>query len=293
MCNLKINLTMKNLIYALPLLLTLPFLGSCEKAELMDYEGQDGLYFDAQYGAEWGDTTVWAHQIYTVVGFGNVDEEELIGSVKVAVAGSVKDYDRPFDLKIVQDSTTLASEEYELLQESYSIPKGLNHTYVRIKFKKSERMKEETLQLQIALQPNEHFNLPFSEIGIIPGRWEDVQTEYSKNSDPNIHNFFVNDILIKPAGWHNVQFNNYSVKKHQLLIDIAFEKFGLGKKAFEDKEVMQSGRAAEIARSTANYLKAQYALGREHWVLDEDGSMMWVQGCSWAAGTRPEDMVDN
>ncbi|MFR1239778.1 MAG: hypothetical protein ACLSDJ_00970 [Butyricimonas faecihominis] len=27
---------------------------SCEK-ELMDYEGKDALYFDVQYGAEWGD----------------------------------------------------------------------------------------------------------------------------------------------------------------------------------------------------------------------------------------------
>lgn len=283
---------MKKIIFALPLLLILPFFGSCEE-ELMDYEGQDGLYFDAQYGAEWGDTTVWAHQIYTLVGFGNVDDEELVSSVKVAVAGSVKDYDRPFVLKVVQDSTTVDPSEYEMLQENHYIPAGLNHTYVRIKFKKSERMADETFQLQLALQPNEHFNLPFSEVGNIPGRWTDVVKEYSSNSNPNIHNFFVNDMLIQPVGWHNVQFGTYSIKKHQILLDVALEKFGFKKADFDDKSKMQSGRAAAIAREVAKYLKAQYALGREHWVIDEDGSMMYVAGVSWAAGTRPEDMVDN
>ena len=284
---------MKKFIYALPLLLILPLLGSCEKAELMDYEGEDGLYFDAQYGAAWGDTTVWAHQIYTLVGFGNVDDRELIGSVKVAVAGSVKDYDRPFVLKLVQDSTTVEAGEYELLQDKYYIPAGLNHTYVRVKFNKTERMSQETLQLQLALEPNEHFTLPFKELGKIPGRWTDVQKEYSSNSNPGIHNFFVNDILTKPDGWHNVQFATYSPKKHQLLLDVAYEKFGFVKAHFNEKDKMQSGRAAAIAREAAIYLKKQYELGREHWVIDEDGTMMYVAGVHWASGTRPEDMVDN
>lgn len=283
---------MRKIKYVLPFLMLLPFLGSCEK-ELMDYEGQDGLYFHAQYGAAWGDTTVWAHQIYTLVGFGNVDDEELVGQVKVAVAGSVKDYDRPFELELVQDSTTVESSEYEFLQDKYYIPAGQNHTYVKIKFKKSERMSSETYQMQIALKPNKYFSLPFSKVGEIPGHWTDVQTEYSTNDDPNIHNFFVNDMLVRPIGWHDVQFASYSRKKHQLLLDIAFEKFGFVKADFNDNDKMLAGRAKAIATEAAKYLKAQYNLGREHWVIDEDGTMMYVAGVYWASGTRPEDMVDN
>ena len=56
---------------------------------------------------------------------------------------------------------------------------------------------------------------------------------------------------------------------------------------------MQSGRAAAIAKEAAKYLKAQYDLGREHWVIDEDGTRMYVAGVYWSSGTRPEDMVDN
>lgn len=284
---------MKKIIYLLAFTTLLPLMGGCHK-ELMDYEGVDGLYFDAQYGAEWGDTTVWAHQIYTLVGFGSADADELIARVKVAVAGSVKNFDRPFTLVVVKDSTTaLEGEEFEFTQEKFYIPAGLNHTYVEMKFHKTARMGEKTLQLQLALQPNEYFTTPFSDVGVIPGRWKDVQTEYSTNIDPNIHNFFVNDILTKPVGWHNVQFGTFSVKKYEILLRMAYENFGFLKTDFDDQGKMQAGRAAAIARVTSKFLRAQYELGREYWVLDEDGSMMYVAGVPWTAGTRPEDMVDN
>ena len=284
---------MKKFKYIL-LLVFLASFSACEKHELMDYEGLDGLYFDVQYGAEWGDTTVWAHQIYTAIAFGRTDDSEIEAELKVAIVGSVKNYDRPFQIKIVQDSTTLNTNEYKLDKLDYVIPAGQNHTYIRIPIIKSDRMADETLQLQIALQPNEHFQLPISEVGEIPGRWTDTATDWSTNFNPSIHNLFVNDILVKPAGWHNVQFGYYySIKKHALLLQIAKEKLGLGREDFENKTVMTAGRAKAIAAEVKPYLMEQYNLGREHWVLDEDGSMMYVYGVTWSEGTRPEDMVAN
>jgi len=259
----------------------------------MDYEGKDALYFDVQYGADWGDFDVWAHQIYTLVAFGSVDEAEMEVDVKVAIAGSVKDYDRPFKIEIVQDSTTaICPDEYEDFTKEYVIKKGENFTNIRIKFKKTERMSDNTVQLQIRLLPNEHFELPFSLVGDIPGRWLDVQTKYGKNFDPNIHNIFINNILVEPAGWNTVQFGAFTVKKYEVLLQEA-EKLGFTKSSFEDSEKMLQGRCAMIARLGSKYLKSEYAKGREHWVLDEDGTMMWIRGVSWAQGTKPEDMIEN
>ena len=62
---------------------------------------------------------------------------------------------------------------------------------------------------------------------------------------------------------------------------------------FEDTAIMQAGRRDIIKRKGSAYLMEQYKLGREHWVLDEDGSMMYIGGVSWAEGTRPEEMIDN
>ena len=285
---------MKNIKQIL-LFVLLASLSACEKHELMDYEGQDCLYFDAQYGAEWGDTTVWAHQIYSTIAFGRVDATELEAKVKVAVAGSIKDYDRPFKITVVQDSTTLNTDEYDASQLEYVIPANQNHTYVCIPITRSERMANETLQLQIALVPGTHFNEKFSEVGIIPGRWTDTAIDWSTNVNPNIHNFFINDMLVKPNGWSDMQFGKYySIKKHALLVKIAEEKFGFGREAFENKVVMiAGGRARAIAAAVKPYLMEQYKLGREHWVIDEDGSMMWVSGVSWSEGPRPEDMIAN
>lgn len=285
---------MKKILYAFAMLALVTVMTGCEK-ELMDYEGKDGLYFDSQWGASWGDTTVWAHQIYTLVAFGSSNSDELVGRVKVAVAGSVKDYDRPFNLVVVADSTTAKQgEEFEFLKDRFFIPAGMNHTYVEILFHKTERMSDETFQLQLALQPNEHFDLPFSTLDGVPGRWEnDTQMQYSTNTDPNIHNFFVNAILTKPAGWHMVQFGTFTVKKYEMLLRVAYENFGFVKSDFEDNSKMLGGRANAIARVASRFLKEQYAMGRDYWVLDEDGSMMYVHGVPWSEGTRPEDMVDN
>ena len=61
---------------------------------------------------------------------------------------------------------------------------------------------------------------------------------------------------------------------------------------FENRAIMQSGRQALIARLVSSYLMEQYNKGRDYWVLDSDGSMMWVSGVSWAHGTMPEEMLD-
>lgn len=275
----------------------IPLISSCEK-EIMDYEGQDGLYFDVQWDSNPlinTDSTKWIRQHYTLVNFAKEGGLEMEVGVKVGISGSVKDYDRPFEFKVVQDSTTaIVNEEYELLDPPF-IPAGKNHTFLKIKFLRTERMIEETVKLQIELLPNEHFTLPFVEVGYINGRFpNDADNEYSSYDHANVHNFFINNMLVKPAGWHNVQFGyNYSKKKYELLLKLAYEHFGWVNADFEDRNKMQAGRAEAIARVTRIFLLEQYNMGREHWILDEDGSMMYVAGVPWKEGQNPDEMVDN
>lgn len=283
---------MKKRINILPLCMLLLLFVSCEK-ELMDYEGQDGLYFDVQYGKDWGNENTWGHQIYTHVSFTKVDGVETEVRMKVCVAGSVTDYDRPFKIEIVKDSTNaIAGEEYDALSEEQVIKAGENKTYITFVAKKSERMMTDTVKIQLRLQPNEYFTLPFSDIGNVPGRWKDVmETLYSQNIDPSIHNVFINNMLMKPAGWTDASwyFGKFSAKKYQMLLDVT----GYTIAQFEDTAIMQAGRRDIIKRKGSAYLMEQYKLGREHWVLDEDGSMIYIGGVSWAEGTRPEEMIDN
>ena len=285
---------MKNIKYILSLLMLLPFISSCEK-DIMDYEGEDGLYFDVQWDTNPNintDSTRWIRQHYTLVNFAKKGGLELEVGAKIAISGSVKDYDRPISFKVVADSTTaIADEEYELLEQP-CIPAGKNHTFLKFKFKRSERMIDETVKLQIQLLPNEHFTLPFVEVGYINGRFpNDAESEYSTYDHANVHSFFINNMLVMPAGWHN-SWGQYSKKKYELILKLAFENFGWVNEDFEDRNRVQNGRCEAVVRVVSAYLREQYKLGREYWVLDEDGSMMWINSVPWEEGQNPDQMVD-
>ena len=103
----------------------------CERKEVMEYEGVDGIYFDVQYGASHGNESLWARQNYTYVSFGTLEAEEADVTMKVGISGSIKDYDRPFRVEIVQDSTNaIPEEEYTGFTEEQVIKAGENHAYV-------------------------------------------------------------------------------------------------------------------------------------------------------------------
>lgn len=282
---------MKNiLLISAASLLVLCIASACEK-ELMDFEGKDAIYFDVQYGAEWGDETKWGHQLYTVVSFGKIDSNYVNLNLKVGIAGDLKDYDRPFRVEVVADSTNaIADTEYEGLTEEHVIKAGMTKTYIPMIVRKSDRMANDTVHIQLRLVPGSDFELPFSVIGKIPGRWN-TDTIFSKNVDPSIHNIYLFNKLVEPAGWMpgigNKMMGIFSAKKYELMIEVT----GFKKEDFENVSLMQSGRARLIGRMLGKYLLEQYKKGREYWVLDEDGSMMQAGDVPWAAGTRPEDMV--
>ena len=60
----------------------------CERKEVMEYEGVDGIYFDVQYGASHGNESLWARQNYTYVSFGTLEAEEADVTMKVGISGS-------------------------------------------------------------------------------------------------------------------------------------------------------------------------------------------------------------
>lgn len=282
---------MKHLFYIVCFFISADFLLSCEKKEMMDYEGTDAVYFDVQYGAPWGDTTTWAHQYFMRVSFGNMQEgtEDTVIGLKVAVAGNVAGYDRPFRLEVDQDSTTASAEEYDLSGNDYVIHGGTNCSYVRMTLRKTPRMDDSTFNIRLRLLPNEHFATAFSEIGEIPGRWTDTDTTLYNNPDPNLFTVFVDNKIVQPAGWIEFQLGKFSRKKLELMMELT----GWPKSYFDDNTKMLQGRYRILQSVMGKYLMEQYRKGREYWVIDEDGTMMWVSGnvVTWGNGTRPEDMV--
>lgn len=283
-------------------------MSSCSEHEIDYYSGVDAIFFDQQFSGNinetWLDTTQLAHQIYTVVNFNNISGGlDSILKIKIETTGYVRDYLRPFSVEVVADSTdAIEGEEFTILNPDLAILPGNNSTHVDVKVSVSERLYFSTCRIQLRLVPGEHFALPFGKdgFGLMPLRGAvnaSVLTDLSTNYDPSIHNIFITGELSRPAMWtegveqisHKYSWGTYSLKKYRLLLSVA-EPYGWGPWHFENQ--MPIERMGIIQRAAASYLREQYNKGREYWVLDEDGSMMWVKGCSWALGTRPEDMVD-
>lgn len=279
---------------------------SCEKKEIMDYEGADGIYFDVQYGAAHGNETLWARQNYTYVSFGTLEDTVVDLRLKVGIVGSIRDYDRPFRVEIVQDSTNaIPGEDYVGFTEEQVIRAGENKTYVTLSVKKTARLAKDTVRIEFRINPGEHFTLPFTEVGKIPGRWNDVLAQFKTSGDPAVHDVFFNNILKKPAGWGNNEyfqfFGTFSPTKYQYLMDIT----GYTKAHFEQASaITQGGRGTKIKTMAVKDLQAKFnkgyarlqkgdADGWEEWVLDEGGKMMWVPGITWwNEATLPEELVN-
>ena len=279
-------------------------MSSCSKHEIENYSGVDAIFFDQQHlGAaheSWIILKRLTHKNYTLVNFNTILESYSLLRIKIETTGYLKDYERPFRIEVVADSTdAIEGEEFELINPNLSILPGENTTFMEVKVHKTERMLEQGYRVQFRLMPGEHFTLPFGQKGIgnMPLRDSgDNDPEYGKNSDPSVHNLYITAELTQPGQWPSVPghihyLGTFSKKKYKLILELC-KPYGWGILEWENPQKMPMDRLNIIKQTTASYLVKQYELGREHWVIDEDGSMMWVKTCPWSDGARPEDLVD-
>lgn len=304
---------MNKLIYLTGLFLTgLLLWTGCTKEEIDTYSGQDAIYFAQQWGIPHfnnninpdGSNKNW-HQAYSKIGFGEMIVNDSLLVLNIQTLGYVKDYDRVFKVEVVADSTTaLEGSEYEILDNDLMIPAGQASTTMRILFHKTPRMNDENLQLQLRLIPGEHFVLPFGNDGF--GRMPIVHSngalmeEFDLNKNPAIHNIYVNNFLVRPARWAVFEhvMGVWSEKKYRLLLDYTGEMLGWTVATWNDNDKMwPPGTGYQVGLNyLGKYLKEQYDKGREYWVLDPDGTMMWCQHAAltglWSEDTRPEQMMD-
>ncbi|WP_285822362.1 DUF4843 domain-containing protein [Duncaniella freteri] len=300
---------MKKIIYLTSVLVSAILWTGCTKEDIDTYSGDDALFFAQQWGIghfinnlDLSTSSKNCHQAYSKIGFGGMIEEDSLLYINIQTSGLIRDYDRPFGIEVVSDSTTaINGSEFELVDPKTDavIPAGKSQTRIRIIFQKTERMSDENLQLQVRILPGEHFVLPFDKDGygrmpIIPSGAE-LMNEYNNlNFDPSIHNIFINNFLTPPPGWRDNFMGVWSEEKFRLLLDFTNERLGWNIVTWNDKDNMwPPATRYQLAQTLlARHLLEQYKKGREYWVLDPDGTMMWVpsQNLPWGEDSRPENM---
>lgn len=296
---------MKKLIYSL-LSITLLWT-SCSKEEIEYYSGEESIYFAQQWGVPHftddylalGTSFTNCLQPSSKIPFGEMIVTDSLLNLNIQTSGACKDYDRPFKIEIVTDSTTaIEGLEYELLDTEAVIPAGEVRTKVRMMLHRTPRMDDETVQIQVRLIPGEHFTIPFDKDGFgnmpIIHEGSSYYTEYGGNFDPAIHNIFINNFLVRPQRWNDYNMGIWSQEKYRLLLDYTGEMLGWNV-ADWSSEAMWDSRYNVGLNYLAKYLLEQYKKGPEYWVTDPDGTMMWCRHSLlsglWSEETRPEQMV--
>lgn len=290
---------MKKTLYIIgAILLSLVSLTSCEE-ELMDYEGENALYFDVRLYPSHIEKKLWPHRLSTEVSFGNVMKNDLEVVIPVRTTGVSTNYDRPYKIEVVADSTTARLDiDFSDLQTDRVIKAGQTSDTIRFKAHRTDEIFEDTVRLQIRLLPNEHFITNFKEYGE-PGSYFSYVTvggsqsskEFDVNADASIHNIFIYDTMTQPKGWWGSALGGiggtFSAKKIRLMMELC----NCDLSAFETMGTMPSSRFTSYCEKLGKYLIEQAKLGPDHVVLEKDGTLMWVSYCTnadtryrWAQG---------
>lgn len=273
---------MKNLIKIIGSLLLLLVLAACTK-EIELYDGEEGVYFNVQYGPEWGNERVWANQQLTNVEFiniaGNVDTVLL----KVMITGRVKDYDRYFHAEIVGDSTSaIAGENYEQLTDKYTIKAGEHFTYLPVVVHRTKNIRDEAKELLIRLLPSQDFTIGIPVWKKLAIQWEGVVKGEFK---ADFHKLILSDFISRPKEWIGVSnagleaglWGEFSQKKFLLIC----EQFDLAHADFMSPTTMPMAKKTVIKEHMVRFLQNLY--NQKTPILEEDGRLMWFMGVTWSS----------
>ncbi|WP_257666827.1 DUF4843 domain-containing protein [Parapedobacter tibetensis] len=272
---------MKKILFYITAITGLCASAGCEK-ELMEYEGNEGVYFAVQHGQGHLSENSWPYQPYSRVDFVQLDQDEVTFLVKVMITGSVKDYDRPFLVAVNPDSTTaMLGVHYEALPEEVIIPAGEISASVPVRLKRAADLEENEHTLGLRLLPNEHFGLSFPEWDAIPSlEGGDVVPEF----DASLHTLRINDFMVEPGVWPgSIQNGNresglwgvFTRKKFDLFVEL----FGVTYADFVNSETMPMVRMMVMTNEATAYLVERYNAGDP--MLEDDGRLMWLGSVPW------------
>jgi hypothetical protein len=257
----------------------------------MDYQGKEGVYFAVQYGASWGDTTLWPYNPISEIKFINSISNDSTHLIRVAINGAIKNYDRTFRMVVEKDSTTaIEGVNYQALPEDFIIKANTTFTDVPIKLFKADNILTEAKQLSLKLEASDDFDLSIPIWVDLPDLWSGTWNKF----DNTRHRLILSNFYIRPKVWMGMpednapigtqeagRFGQFTTKKFLLMCEVMNTKYGWDLKYsdFSDKATMPNPKMAVINEAMKEYLTQLY--NEKKPVLEEDGRLMWFMGVEW------------
>ena len=269
---------------------------SCEK-EMMDYEGEASLYFDVRWYVSHINQKYWPHRDWSEATFGNMEQNDTTYNFKIAVTGYPADHDREFTVVATDTTNAVEGRDFTIENTKCVIKAGESYTYLKVTAHRSEQMLNDTLLLQLKIVPSDELTLMFTDFKdapVIPSGYSTYNDNpfyfpgtdvKSVNHNAAFHSLWLYDVPIKPAGWYGTEiggiFGKFTAKKWRLLMEIT----GTSIADFASQTTMPSARAQALGETFGKYL-LDMAASEETCIVDEDGTMMWVNYIDTNGGTR-------
>jgi len=273
---------MKRILLSIVILHFIALFISCEK-DIMNYEGQEGVYFAVRHGTNLRPEN-WPYQSSSNVNFFRLNMSEVELSIPVAITGPIKDYDRTFEVEVNSDSTTaVLGEHYQAIDRSWIIPAGAISTNIKVRLNKTPDMEDTTKTLGLRLIATKDFTLSFPEWDAIPSLNGGPAVQ---KFDASLHTLKLSDIMVEPAEWlGNVVGGNresgmlgvFTRRKMEFLE----EHLGLTYEDFASPESMPLARILLTAMDATDILVRLF--NEKTPVLEDDGRLMWIGNVPWTS----------
>ena len=247
-------------------------LHACQ-TDLMDYEGEAGVYFAVQHpwpsGA--GDTITWEMSPISNISFFLQEKKDSTIDIRVQLLGNPVAHDRYFKVTVVDTGTTAkVGHDYDPVEEIHTLPANAHYADMKIKLYKQADLSGRSRSLMLRLEETADFRLPF-------GTWYPWPTQHKWS--PNVgapeedisaieHTILISDVVQQPEGWWPGLLGTFTVKKFNMMC----EMFDLTIQDFSSNTVMTSSRAKAYGQRFDAYLEAQRKAGNE--ILEDDGTPM-------------------
>lgn len=184
---------------------------SCEKSELLTYQEDSGIYFNNNQMMRDTVSVPWGLKNSEIV------EQRL--QLEVKLIGQVKNYDRNFKIRVVEDPNPAlnarVNQDYKPFPLEYTIPKGAASAFINIDLLRSADLAESHRNLTIELEENEELKF--------------LYTRKLPDTLGNVHLLDIrrvikmNENFPRPSWWPfygQKYFGDWSVKKAILICDM-------------------------------------------------------------------------
>lgn len=259
-CMTKMKKRMKTIKLYFIFIVIATGLVSCEKSELMTYEGVDNVYFapSMYLSATRRDSTNVSFAYFK----GNISDTLI--SVPVSCMGKISDKDREFKVEVNPVSTAKAGEHFDLISGTVILANS-SIGMVQVRVKRSPDLLQKKVLLVLTLSPNENFQTN------MPSVLTDIKNDVSISAIN--YRIFITDMLEKPARWLDTYLGAFSRKKCLLVCELLEIT-----PSWLNGDPDESGATISIAQQifygtyTQRYLSDQAAQGNV--ILEDDGSPM-------------------